>query len=289
LEVCDISCPASVTECIKQTLKQHSRLDETYLLAAMSHVGDSFNLKDQIININGQSAYYFLEALRQYSPGTRLYFAGTSELIGGNELQTAFNEVTPWHPRSPYAIGKALGCRWVDFYKEAYGMFVCYGIICNHSNTYRSLDFVIRKITNTAARIALGKEKELKLGHLDWSRDESWSDFCVEAMWKMLQLNKPENFVIGNGVSHLGQEYLFQAFHHFNLNWQDYVVFDDKLKRPNEVHYLLADSQKAQQMLGWRPERISFAAHIALMCDYDYQLEVFGGNPIRPDVFGRDN
>jgi len=285
LQVCDIACQDSVRNCIKSVLKEHSRIDELYLLAANSHVGESFKNKELSIQTNGMSVYYFLEALKQFSPKTRTYFAATSELVGGVE-HGAYSENEPWNPRSPYAIGKALGARWINFYRDSLdsGLFCCYGILFNHSNTYRSKDFVIRKITNTAAKIALGKETELKLGHLHWARDEHWSDFGCEAMWKMLQLEKPENFVVGNGITHWGEEYVEAAFGHFNLNWKDYVKFDDGLKRPNEVVKLVADSNKAQDKIDWKPCRIPFDLHIKLMCDYDYALE--SGNPtVRPDIF----
>lgn len=285
LEVCDITCQSSVNECIKSTLKHHSRIDELYLLAANSHVGESFKNKELPILTNGQSVYFFLECLKNYSPKTRTYFAATSELVGGIDSGT-FNESCLWNPRSPYAIGKELGARWINFYKDSLdtGMFCCYGILFNHSNTYRSKDFVIRKITNTAAKIALGKASELKLGHLEWARDEHWSDFGVEAMWKMLQLDKPENFVVGNGETHWGEEFVDLAFKHFNLDWRQYVQFDKSLLRPNEVVRLIADSSKAQEKLGWIPNRISFQKHIDLMCQYDYALES-GAQIVRPDVF----
>ncbi len=285
LQVCDISCQNSVRECINSILKEHSRIDELYLLAANSHVGESFKNKELSIQTNGQSVYYFLEALKQNSIKTRVYFAGTSELAGGIESGT-FNEECLWNPRSPYAIGKALGARWINFYRDCLdsNMFCCYGILFNHSNVYRSKDFFIRKVTNAAAKIALNKQKELKLGHLNFSRDEHYSDFGMEAAWKILQLDKPENFVIGNGIDHPGEEYLNEAFGYFNLDWKKYVKFDESLKRPNEVVRLIADSQKAQNKLGWIPNRISFKQHIEIMCKYDYELES-GGTPIRPDVF----
>ena len=288
LQVCDIACHDSVRNCVKSVLKEHSRIDELYLLAANSHVGESFKNKELSIQTNGMSVYYFLETLKQFSPKTRTYFAATSELVGGMD-SGAYNENHPWNPRSPYAIGKALGARWINFYRDSLdsGMFCCYGILFNHSNTYRSKDFVIRKITNTAAKIALGKEKVLKLGHLEWARDEHWSDYGCEAMWKMLQLDKPENFVVGNEVTHWGEEYVEAAFGYFNLKWQDYVQFDDSLKRPNEVVRLIADATKAKEKLGWIPNRMSFNTHIKLMCGYDYAFEN-GDNPIRPNIFLMD-
>ena len=285
LEVCDISCQNSVNECIKSVLKQHGRIDELYLLAANSHVGESFKNKELSIQTNGQSVYYFLECLKNNSPKTRTYFAATSELVGGIDSGT-FNERCEWNPRSPYAIGKALGARWVNFYRDSLdsGMFCCYGILFNHSNTYRSKDFVSRKITNTAAQIALGKTDILKLGHLEWARDEHYSDFGCEMMWSLLQTEIPNNYVIGTGETHWGEEFVEVAFNHFNLDWKKYVKFDDSLKRPNEVVRLIADSTKAQKELGWRPNRMPFKDHINLMCKYDYELEN-GLIPIRPNVF----
>lgn len=284
-QVCEITCHNSIKECVKSVLKEHSRIDELYLLAANSHVGESFKNKESAIITNGVSVYYFLETLREYSPKTRTYFAATSELVGGID-NGRFNEDCNWNPRSPYAIGKALGARWVNFYKDSLdtGMFCCYGILFNHSNTYRSKDFVSRKITNAAAKIALGQQTELKLGHLEWARDEHWSDFGCEMMWTMLQQDKPNNYVVGTGITHWGEEFVQEAFDHFNLDWKKYVKFDAALKRPNEVFRLEADSTKAQHKLGWRPERMPFKDHIKLMCQYDYQLES-GQTPIRPNVF----
>ncbi len=282
LQVCDISCQNSVNECIKSILKEHSRIDELYLLAANSHVGQSFFNKELSIQTNGQSVYYFLECLRNNSPKTRTYFAGTSELYGGT-LTDKLNETSPFHPRSPYSLGKHLGYNWMQFYKETYSMFCSVGILFNHSCTERSLDFFIRKVTNTAAKISLGKETILKLGNINHFRDEHWSDFGCEMMWQMLNIDKPDNFVIGTGEAHSGEEYLNLAFNHFNLNWQDYVQLDSSLIRPNEVVKLIADSSKAQVELGWTPNRISFKQHIELICKFDYELEQ-GLKPQRPNV-----
>jgi len=285
LEVCDISCQNSVNECIKSILKNHSRIDELYLLASNSHVGESFKNKELSINTNGQSVYYFLECLKTNSVKTRTYFAATSELVGGIE-SGSFSENCKWSPKSPYAIGKALGARWIDFYRDCLDtqLYCCYGILFNHSNTYRSKDFAIRKITNTAAKISLGKEDVLKLGHLEWARDEHYSDFGCYAMWQMLQRDKPDNYVIGNGETHWGEEYVETAFGYFNLDWKKYVKFDDSLKRPNEVVRLIADSTKAKNELGWRPNRVPFKDHLKLMCEFDFVLEN-GITPIRPNVF----
>ena len=282
LQLCDISCQNSVNECIKSTLKNHNYINELYLLAANSHVGDSFKNKELAIQVNGQSTYYFLESLHNFSPSTRTYFAATSELFGGIS-SGALDESSCFHPRSPYAIGKSLGYNWMQFYKDTYGQFCSCGILFNHSNTERSLDFFIRKVTNAAAKIALGKQSELNLGNLDFSRDEHWSDFGCEMMWAILNRNIPENYVIGTGTTHAGEEYLDLAFGHFNLKWRNHVVLDKSLIRPNEVVRLVADSRKAQKELGWNPNRMSFSRHIDLMCSFDYQLEQ-GLNPERPKV-----
>jgi GDPmannose 4,6-dehydratase len=284
-EVCDIACHASVRGCILSTLEKHGEISEVYLLAANSHVGESFQNKESSIITNGQSVYYFLESLKNLSPKTRTYFAATSELVGGID-NGRFDESCLWNPRSPYAIGKELGARWVNFYRDSLdsNMFACFGVLFNHSNTYRTKDFAIRKITNTAAKIAAGKEKTLALGHLDWARDEHWSDFGCEAMWKMLQLETPENFVVGNGECFWGEEFVESAFSYFNLDWKKHVVFDESLKRPNEVVRLISDPSKAEEKLGWKRNRISFKKHIELMCDYDYKLET-GQEIVRPNVF----
>lgn len=284
-EVCEVSCQDSVTECIKSIIGKYGGINELYHLAAMSHVGNSFKQKELSIIVNGQSHYYLLEALKNHSSTTKYYGAMTSELVGGM-MTGSFDEECKWNPKSPYAIGKALGARWIDFYKESTDskLFCCYGILFNHSNSYRTTDFAVRKITNTAAKIALNKESELKLAHLNWARDEHWSDFGCEMMWKMLQLERPDNFVIGNGEEHWGEEYLNIAFGYFNVDWRKYVKFDKDLVRPNEVVRLQSNSSKAQKLLGWKPNRISFKQHIELLCKYDYQLES-GEHPARPEVF----
>lgn len=285
-EPCDIADRNSVEECIKNTLLKYGKIDELYLLAAMSHVGNSFSQKEYSILANGQSVYYFLETVKNHSRTTKTYVALTSELAGNVPDGYLFSENTVWNPKSPYSIGKALGGHWVKYYREALDsqLFVCFGICFNHSNVYRTKDFAIRKITNTAARIVLGKEKDLKLAHLDWARDESWSDFCCELFWKMLQRDSPVDYVIGNGDTHWGEEYVTEAFNYFNLDWKKCVKFDDNLKRPNEVVRLISDPSKAEKELGWIRNRISFQKHIELMCNYDFILES-GEIPIRPDVF----
>jgi len=286
LEVCDISCQNSINECIKSVLKQHTRIDELYMLAAMSHVGMAFKQRDLCIQVNGQSYYYFLEALSNLSPKTRVYGAMTSELAGNVPDGFYFDEDTVWNPKSPYAIGKMLGGQWIKHYRESLDkqIFACFGILFNHSNFYRTQDFAVMKIANTAAKISLGKINELKLAHTHWARDEHWSDFGCEMMWKMLQLSEPQDFVVGTGKTHWCEEYLDVSFNYFNLDWKKYLKLDESLSRPNEVERLVANSTKAQNVLDWNPNRISFKKHIELLCKYNFELES-GLKPTRPNVF----
>jgi GDPmannose 4,6-dehydratase len=284
LEYCDISDFNSVRILFENVLLKYGHIDEVYLLAAQSHVGNSFSSAETTVVTNGMSAYNFLENIRLLTPKTRLYFAGTSELLGGDPKNCPFDENSPYECRSPYSIGKELGTRWVKYFVQTYGLFACYGILFNHSNCSRGKSFFIRRVTNSAARIALGKQKELVLGNLDFWRDEHWSDFGVEMMWKMLQLKEPDTFVICRGEAFHGEQYLDEAFGHFNLDWKKYVQQDKSLFRPNEVKMLVGTPQKAIDKLGWNPNRMSFKDHIALMCNFDYELES-GNKPIRPDVF----
>ncbi len=285
-ETCDITDRNNVEERIKFVLQKCGKIDELYLIAAMSHVGMSFHQKDYSIMCNGQSYYYFLETLKNYTPTTRTYGALTSELAGDVPQGTVFNEETSWNPKSPYGYGKALGGYWIKHYRESINsnLFCCFGILFNHSNTLRSKDFLIRKLTNTFAKIVLGKETEVKLAHLSFARDEHWSDFGCEMMWKMLQNSEPKDYVIGNGECFWGEQYLDEVGNYFNLDWKKYVKFDKELIRPNEVVRLVCSPLKAEKELGWKRNRISFKDHIGLMCKYDYELES-GQIPVRPDVF----
>jgi GDPmannose 4,6-dehydratase len=269
-EPCDIIDQNSVRECIKSVLEKHGQLDELYLLAAMSHVGNSFKQKEYSILCNGQSYYYFLEALKEFSPKTKTYGAMTSELAGNVPSGTFFNEETPWMPKSPYSLGKQLGGSWIKFYRESLDsqLFACFGILFNHSNFYRTPDFFVAKVAKAAAAIALGKQKELPLGNLNFYRDEHWSDFGVEMMWKMLQNEKPEDYVVGVGQTFHGEEFLDEAFNRVNLKWQDYVIQDKNLLRPNEVHRLVSDPSKAKKELGWNPYRMSFKDHMGYLVDF---------------------
>lgn len=279
-EYCDVSDGGSM----KQLIERHQDADEAYLLAAQSHVGFSFTSEEVSIASNGQSVLHLLKNIHELKLKTKCYLAATSELFGGANPEKPYNEDSPYDCRSPYSIGKELGTRWVKYYRQL-GVFACYGVLFNHSCAgYRSPDFFIRRVTQSAARIALGKQKDVTFGFLGFSRDEHWADFGCEMMWRMLQRETPRDYVIANGVTHEGEEFLSLAFGHFNLKWQDHVVVDQSRFRPNEVVKLIGDSSRAQAELGWRPERMPFGDHIRLMCEWDYTLEA-GGKPVRPDVF----
>lgn len=266
-EPCDITDQNSVRTCLKNVLENHGKIDELYMLAAMSHVGSSFSQKEYCVQANGQSYYYFLEGIKDLTPKTKVYGALTSELFGGIG-SGIFNEESLWHPKSPYAIGKALGGHWIKYYRESKedGLFCCFGILFNHSNFMRSEDFYVAKVCKAAADISQGLAKDIKLGNLTFYRDEHWTDYGVEMMWKMLQNESPKDYVIGTNETHCGEEYLETAFNYFNLNWENYVKFDKELIRPNEVDILTSDSRLAEKELGWNPKRLSFKDHIGRLC-----------------------
>ncbi len=277
-EFCDINDFVSV----KTLLEKHPDCNEIYLLASQSHVAHSFT-SPNISGMNGMSVYNVLENVKNICPTAKTYFAGTSELFGGkNPPIKGYTEDCEYDCRSPYSIGKEMGTRWVKYYRQL-GLFACYGVLFNHSNCYRGLDFLIRRVTNSAAKIALGKESELSLGNINFYRDEHFADFGCEMMWKMLQQEYPKDYVIGTGRTNHGEEYLDNSFGFFNLDWKKYVKIDQSRFRLNEVDKLIGDSYLAQKELNWNPNRISFKEHIDLMCDYDYKLEQ-GLNPVRSNI-----
>lgn len=277
-EICDITDRNSIEECLKSTIKKFGKIDEIYLFAALSHVGMSFKQKDYAILANGQSYFFFLDLIKNLCPAAKVFGALTSELCAGLPgVLIRVNEYTPWMPNSPYAIGKALGGHWINFYRENYNIFACYAILFSHSNIYRNINFFIRKITSGFAKIAANKQKIIKLGDINFSRDESYADFMIEAIWRMLQNNKPEDYVIGNGELIRGIDYIKYAAEYFNLNYQKYIEFNNnELDRPKENKSIMAECGLAQRGLSWQPNRITFKKHIELMCKYDFELETKG-------------
>lgn len=284
-EVCDITDQNSVRSCLTSTSGKYGFIDEVYLLAAMSHVGMSFSQREYSILANGQSYYFFLEWLKENSRKTRLYGAMTSELAGHVPGGTIFDETSPWHPKSPYSIGKQLGGSWIRLYRESQDsqLFACFGILFNHSNYFRTPDFFIARVCSHAAMIAHGQATSLGLGNLHFWRDEHFSDFGVEAMHSMLQLDSPQDFVIGTDSTWHGEEYLDKAFSYFNLDWHKYVVIEEERKRPNEVVRLVSHSTLAQEKIGWAPKRMTFEQHIGELCAY-WNAKVTGEKFVLPNV-----
>lgn len=243
--------------------------DEIYNLAAQSFVAVSFEQPVTTGEITGLGVTNLLEAIRIINPEIKFYQASTSEMFGKVQAVPQ-NEKTPFYPRSPYAIAK-LYAHWMTVnYREAYGMFTCSGILFNHESPLRGLEFVTRKITNTVARIKLGLERELRLGNLEAKRDWGYAPEYVEAMWLMLQHDKPDDYVIATGETHSVKEFVEEAFSHVGLDWQDYVVVDPSFYRPAEVEFLMGDPSKAKEKLGWQP-KTTFKELVKLMVEADIE------------------
>jgi GDPmannose 4,6-dehydratase len=244
-----------------------SEPDEVYNLAAQSFVGASFEQPIGAGEISGLGLTRILEVIRATNPKIKLYQASTSELYGqGNtEAQT---ERTPFRPSSPYAAAK-LYAHWIGrIYREGYGMFVCNGILFNHESPIRGLEFVTRKVTNAAAKIALGLEKELALGNMEAIRDWGYAPEYVEAMWLMLQQPEPDDYVVATNETHSVKDLVNKAFHHAGLDPSHCVRSDKRFQRPLDVNFLKGDYSKARQKLGWQPV-VTFDKLIELMVEED--------------------
>lgn len=247
--------------------------DEVYNLAAQSHVGVSFENPDYTADVVATGALSLLEAVRIHIENTgrkvKYYQAGSSEMYGATPPPQ--NENTPFHPRSPYAVSK-LAAHWYSVnYREAYGMFASNGILFNHESPRRGENFVTRKITRAVGRIKIGLQKKLYLGNLKASRDWGFAGDYVEAMWLMLQQDKPDDYVVATDDSHTVEEFLKEAFGYVGLDWNDHVLIDPRYFRPSEVDNLRGDSSKARRLLGWAP-KVGFKQLVAMMVDSDLEL-----------------
>jgi GDPmannose 4,6-dehydratase len=243
---------------------------EVYNLGAQSFVPTSWNQPVLTGEFTALGVTRILEAIRIVNPKIRFYQASSSEMFGKIQ-ETPQNEKTPFYPRSPYGVAKVYG-HWIMVnYRESYGMFCCSGILFNHESPRRGLEFVTRKVTNAAAKVKLGLQKELRLGNLDARRDWGFAGDYVEAMWRMLQQDEPGDYVIATGISHTVQDLVEAAFRRMGLEWKEHVVIDRKLFRPAEVDCLLGDSRKAKTKLGWSPQMM-FEGLIGMMVDYDFQF-----------------
>jgi GDPmannose 4,6-dehydratase len=241
--------------------------DEVYNLAAMSFVAVSWIQPTLTAEFTGVGVTRILEALREVCPQARFYQASSSEMFG-KVRETPQNEATPFYPRSPYGVAKAYGHFITVNYRESYDLFLCSGILFNHESPRRGLEFVTRKITWHAAAIKLGLRATLALGNLDAKRDWGYAPDYVEAMWRMLQRDEPEDYVIATGETHSVRRCVEIAFDHVDLEWEPRVVIDDAFKRPAEVDLLVGDASKARDQLGWTPGT-SFEEMIRLMVDAD--------------------
>jgi GDPmannose 4,6-dehydratase len=224
--------------------------DECYHLAAQSYVAYSFEDEFSTINTNLNGTHYILSSIKRQAPNCRFYFAASSEMFG-HAAEVPQNEETPLHPRSPYGISKMAGFELTRNYREAYDLFALSGILFNHESPRRGGEFVTRKISSAAAKIKLGLEKQVRLGNIEAKRDWGHARDYVKAMWMMLQLEIPEDFVIATGITHSVKDLLELAFGHLELDYRKYLVQDDDLYRPSEIHTLQGDASKAHRKLNW--------------------------------------
>jgi GDPmannose 4,6-dehydratase len=244
--------------------------DEVYNLAAQSFVPTSWKQPVLTGEVTALGVTRMLEAIRLVKPNTRFYQASSSEMFG-KVREVPQTETTPFYPRSPYGVAKVYG-HWITVnYRESYNLFACSGILFNHESPRRGLEFVTRKITNGVARIKLGLADELRLGNLEARRDWGFAGDYVEAMWMILQQDQPDDYVVSTGVTHSVREFCDAAFSHVGLNYEDYVVQDERFYRPAEVDLLVGNPQRARDNMGWQP-RVSFEGLVEMMVDADLQV-----------------
>jgi len=263
----DLSDPMSLVNAI-----QKAKPDEVYNLAAQSFVATSWQQAILTGDYTGLGVVRMLEAIKTVNPKIRFYQASSSEMYG-KVMAVPQNEDTPFYPRSPYAVAKIYGHYITVNYRESFGMYAVSGILFNHESPRRGIEFVTKKITDGVARIKAGLQQKLSLGNLDAKRDWGYAKDYVEAMWLMLQQDKPDDYVIATGETHSVREFCEIAFSRAGLNWQEHVVTDPKFVRPAEVDLLLGDAKKAQNELGWKP-KTSFKDLVHLMVDED--LKIYG-------------
>lgn len=258
----DLVDAASIVEAVKI-----AEPNEIYHLAAQSFVGASFEQPIGTGEITGLGVTRVLEAIRQVNPETKFYQASTSELYGGGNL-TSQTENSPFQPSSPYAVAKLYGYWMTKTYREGYEIFACNGILFNHESPLRGLEFVTRKISNAVAKIALGIEKEVRLGNLEAKRDWGYAPEYVESMWLMLQMKEPDDYIIATGEAHSVKEFAEKAFEVAGLDWRGHVKVDKRFLRPLDVNYLQGDFTKAKEKLGWEP-KVKFDRLVEIMVKED--------------------
>lgn len=256
------------------TLLQEIAPDEVYNLAAQSHVRVSFDEPEYTGNTTGLGTTRLLEAIRAAGLHVRFYQASSSEMFGGTPPPQ--NESTPFYPRSPYGVAK-LYSHWITRnYREGYGMFAVNGVLFNHESPRRGGTFVTRKITRAVARIAAGQQDKLFLGNLDSVRDWGYAPEYVDAMWRMLQQDEPQDFVVATGTAYSVRDFLQFSFESVGLDWQKHVEFDERYLRPTEVDALIGDASRAHDVLGWKP-KILTPRLAAIMVGADVEALAMGG------------
>jgi GDPmannose 4,6-dehydratase len=260
----DLADSEQLTEII-YNIKPH----EIYHLASQSHVRVSFDLSEYTGDITGLGTTRLLEAVRRSGIQTRFYQASSSEMFGSAPAPQ--NENTPFHPRSPYAAAKVYAYWMVRNYREGYNLFACNGILFNHESPRRGETFVTRKITRGIAHILADREKYIYLGNLSAKRDWGYAPEYVEVMWKMLQQDAPDDYVVGTGEAHSVEEFVDEAFKYVNLDRHKHLIIESAYFRPTEVPELRADADKAREKLGWVP-RISFKDLVKIMVDADLEM-----------------
>ena len=258
----DLTDLASLIAIIKQVEPR-----EVYNLAAQSFVAASWQQPLLTAQVTGLGTANLLEAIRLVDPTIRFYQASSSEMFG-RVVETPQRETTPFYPRSPYAVAKLYSHYLTVNYRESYGLFACSGILFNHESPRRGLEFVTRKISDGVARIKHGLASELRLGNLQARRDWGFAGDYVDAMWRMMQQDQPDDFVIGTGEAHTVENFVRTAFGHVGLDWKEHVKIDPKFFRPAEVDILQADAAKARRKLGWVP-RMTFEQLVTQMVDAD--------------------
>jgi GDPmannose 4,6-dehydratase len=258
----DLVDSGSIIEAVKT-----ADLQEIYHLAAQSFVGASFEQPISTAEITGLGVTRILEAIRHINPEIKFYQASTSELYGDGH-SSCLKETSIFKPSSPYAAAKLYGFWLTRIYREGYNFYACNGILFNHESPMRGLEFVTRKISNTAAKIALGLEKELLLGNLDAKRDWGYAPDFMKAIWLVLQQKEPNDYVIATGESHSVREFCDRAFDTLGLDWQKYVKVDKRFMRPSDVSFLSGDYTKAKEILGWEPT-VRFDQLVKIMVNED--------------------
>src|SRR5687768_935839 len=256
-------------------LDQHSLVDavrehkpdEIYNLAAQSFVQTSWTQPVLTGEFTALGVTRVLEAMKKAAPQARFYQASSSEMFG-KVVETPQRETTPFYPRSPYGVAKVYG-HWITVnYRESFGLYAVSGILFNHESPRRGLEFVTRKITDAVARIKLGVQRDLRLGNLESRRDWGFAGDYVQAMWKMLQMDTPEDYVVGMGETHSVREFCDAAFGSVGLDYREFVVQDERFLRPAEVDLLVADPSKAASQLGWKPT-VTFEQLVTMMVETD--------------------